>query len=67
MTPLGHRVAKVEMAMRPPVGCPTCAGWLGVVGDDSGWRSRPEQCPECGRVVPIEVLHVVHGVSIDDV
>jgi len=38
-----------------------------VLGDDAGRRSRPEQCPDCGRAVPIDVLHVVHGVSIDDV
>jgi len=38
-----------------------------VLGDDSGRRSRPERCPDCGRAVPIDVLHIVHGVSIDDV
>ena len=65
---LGKRVAKVEAAAAPPPGCPTCAAWWGVVlGDDSGRRSRPEQCPDRGRVVPIELLHVVVSVSIDDV
>ena len=68
MRGLARRVARVEAAAAPAPGCPTCAGWWGVVlGDDSGRRSRPEACPDCGRVVPIEVVHVVVGVSIDDV
>ena len=68
MRGLARRVARIEDAVRPAPGCPTCAAWWGVVlGDDSGRRSRPEACPDCGRVVLIELLHVVVGVSIDDV
>ena len=68
MKGLVRRVAKIGAAVGRPPGCPNCATWWGVVlGDDSGRRSRPEQCPDCGRVVPIDVLHLVVGVSIDDV
>ena len=68
MKGLTRRVAKVEAAVRSAPGCPTCADWWWVVlGDDSGRRSRPEACPDCGRVVPIRRLAVVSGVNIDDV
>ena len=68
MKGLTRRVRQIEAAVTPAAGCATCAAWWWVaLGDDSGRRSRPEACPDCGRVVPIEVLHVVAGVSIDDV
>jgi hypothetical protein len=47
-------------------GCPTCRTWSGMVlRDDDGNRSRPECCPECGRLVPIwHELHLV-GIPLD--
>jgi hypothetical protein len=46
------------------VGCALCQGWTGVVleGDD-GWH-RPDQCPECGRVVPVTLVVQLVGMSI---
>jgi hypothetical protein len=46
-----------------PVGCPICRLWMGtVLGDEDGTRSRPERCPDCGRVVPIRHVIVIVGV-----
>jgi hypothetical protein len=51
-----------------PVGCPTCRFWSEIVlGDDTGARSRPERCPECGRFVPIKQTIIILGVPIDAV
>jgi hypothetical protein len=46
--------------------CGTCHFWNGsVLRDDEGHRSRPERCPDCGRVVPIwHELHLV-GIPLD--
>jgi hypothetical protein len=38
-----------------------------VLGDDQGARSRPERCPDCGRVVPIRHVVVIAGVPLDAV
>ena len=66
MRGLARRITKVAAA-RPAPGCQTCAAWWWVaLGDDAGRRSRPEQCPDYGRVVPIELLHVVGVVGIND-
>jgi hypothetical protein len=45
-------------------GCTMCQGWTGVVlaGDDS-WH-RPEQCPDCGRVVPATLVVQLVGVPV---
>ena len=47
-------------------GCETCRTWYGtVLRDDAGNRSRPESCPQCGRVVAItHDLHII-GVPLD--
>jgi len=60
------RLGKVEPVLRPQPGCPICRRWDGnVVGDDMGKRSRPEVCPECGRVVPVRMLVIVAGMDLD--
>ncbi len=48
-----------QLQARQPVGCPSCRRWDGTVVvhvDDGGqehWRSRPDGCAACGRVVPV--------------
>jgi hypothetical protein len=66
MSGIGTRVGKVEAVLRPPRGCSMCRRWDGsVVGDDTGKRSRPEVCPDCGRVVPVRMLAIVVGKDLD--
>jgi len=56
----------VKLERRVPVGCPTCRTWMGtVLGDEDGTRSRPERCPDCGRLFPIRHVIVVVGVPMD--
>jgi hypothetical protein len=51
---------------RLPVGCATCRGWDGtVVADNVGGRSRPNQCPACGRVVPPHLVIWLESVRWD--
>jgi hypothetical protein len=60
------RLATLERLV--PVGCPICRFWMEIVlGDDMGNRSRPERCPECGRLVPIRQTVVIGGVPLDAV
>ena len=64
MKALARRVGAME---RPaPVGCPTCRFWnrmiVVTVDEDEveTGRSRPDACPDCGRVVPVgKVLQLV--------
>lgn len=65
------RLARLE---RPePVGCATCRWWNRTIvvtvtedGTETG-RSRPDACPDCGRVVAVgKVLRLV-GVSGDTI
>ncbi len=66
MKALRQRLTKAEAALRPPPRCPTCRQSDGdVVGDETGKRSRPEECPECGRVVPVQRLVIVVGLDFD--
>ncbi len=66
MSAIGRRLGKVEAVLRPPPGCTVCRRWDGsVVGDKTGKRSRPEVCPECGRVVPVRMLAIVVGMDFD--
>lgn len=71
MKALQKRVTAME---RPaPVGCATCRFWNWMIvvtieddGTETG-RSRPDACPDCGRVVPVgKVLQLV-GVTLDAV
>jgi hypothetical protein len=60
---LGKRLATLEA--KTLVGCGTCRGWWSIVlGDDVGNRSRPERCPDCGRLVPIRLVTVIVGVPL---
>ncbi len=71
MKALAKRVTAMERPL--PVGCDTCRCWNRMIvvtidedGTETG-RSRPEQCPSCGRVVAVgQVLQLV-GVAWDDV
>jgi hypothetical protein len=59
------RVAR--LAGRPGPGpCRECHWWERsmAVCDDKGTCSRPEVCPECGRVVPIGAHRLVVGVDL---
>lgn len=67
MKALTKRVAAMERPV--PVGCDTCRYWnrtivvtVEVDGTETG-RSRPDQCPECGRVVPVG--HILQLVGVD--
>ncbi len=71
MRALRKRVAAMEHPV--PVGCATCRWWnrtIVVTIDEDGTetgRSRPDACPDCGRVVPVgHVLELV-GVAWDAV
>lgn len=71
MKALRKRVTAMERPL--PVGCATCRAWnwtIVVTINDDGietGRSRPDACPDCGRVVPVgKVLQLV-GVAWDDV
>jgi hypothetical protein len=46
------------------VGCATCQRWTGVVLEGTDGAHRPEQCPECGRVVPATLVVQLVGVPI---
>jgi hypothetical protein len=48
-------------------GCTTCQWWDGtLIEDDTGAQSRPDQCPDCGKVVPVHCVLHLHGVNWDD-
>lgn len=64
MAGMEKRLDRLAVVWRAPEGCPTCRSWWGtVLGNDDGERSRPERCPECGRVVPIRSVVVVAGID----
>jgi len=71
MKALSRRVAAMERPV--PVGRDTCRCWNRMIvvtidedGTETG-RSRPDACPDCGRVVPGgKVLQLV-GVNWDAV
>ena len=66
MTGLGKRLAALEA--RAPVGCPTCRTWSRVVyEDEAGNRTRPDRCPDCGRLVPVLLIRVIYGVPLEAV
>jgi len=71
MKALAKRVTAMERPL--PVGCATCRFWnrmiVVTIDEDGGetGRSRPDACPDCGRVVPVgKVLQLV-GVAWDAV
>jgi len=64
MKALQKRVTAMERPL--PVGCDTCRFWnrmiVVTVDEDEveTGRSRPDACPDCGRVVPVgKVLQLV--------
>ena len=58
------RLAKLEAAL--PTGCAVCRVWSGtVLVDDFGTTTRPNRCPECGRLVPIRTVVRLVGVNLD--
>ncbi len=61
---LGKRLARIEVVVRVPVGCPTCRGWTGVVLEGDDGPHRPERCPGCGRLVPAAVTVRIVGVQV---
>src|SRR5690349_8047930 len=53
----------VKLEQRLPVGGATCRTWMdAVLVDDDGSRARSEDCPACGRFVPIRTVIVIRGV-----
>jgi hypothetical protein len=71
MKTLGKRVRALEGRQRP-VGCPTCQYWtwtIVVTVDEAGTetgRSRPGQCPACGRVVVVRHILQIVGLTWDE-
>lgn len=64
MKGLGKLVQVLEG--QQPVGCATCRWWDGTVITDSvGGRSRPDQCPDCGRIVPPHLVIQLEGIRWD--
>lgn len=69
MRTLGRRVHVLER--RQPVCCDTCRFWnwaIIVTEDEAGnetGRSRPDECPACGRHVPVERVLQIMGVDWD--
>lgn len=61
---LPRRLARIENRLLPPPGCPTCRGWTGVVLEGDDGAHRPEQCPECDRVVPTTLVVRLEGIQI---
>jgi len=64
MKHLRTRLARMERDLSPPAGYATCCGWTGVVLEGDDGPHRPEQCPECGRVVPATFIVQIDGVRI---
>lgn len=60
---LHKRLDQLEPVVRP-VGCPTCCGWTWVVLEGDDGAHRPEQCPDCGRLVPATIIVRIVGVAI---
>jgi hypothetical protein len=54
-----RRLQRLEERIRPPSGCPTCAGWIGVQSCDTetDWCTSPRPCPTCGEIKPITYTH----------
>ena len=66
MTKLVARVTRMEQ--QRPLGCATCRHWgPAIYEDDDGQGGRPEQCPDCGRVVPIRLVRRYVGIRFDDI
>ena len=66
MRALGKRLGRLEE--RAPEGCDACRSWGPVVFEDGeGRRSRPEQCPGCGRAVPVRLVRRYVLVRWDEV
>lgn len=68
---LTKRVAAMERPV--PVGCATCRFWNRTIvvtvtedGTETG-RSRPDACPDCGRVVSVGHFLELVGVAWDAV
>jgi hypothetical protein len=59
------RLIRLEARLKP-IGCATCRPWIGaVLCDESGACTRPERCPECGRIVPYQQIIELHAVSLE--
>ena len=66
LQPAGRQRTATEAGLRLRPGCSVYRQWDGsVVGDETGKRSRPEVCPECGRVVPVRMLAIVASMDLD--
>lgn len=66
MTTLGKRVLQLEG--RRPAGCAICRWWDGTVVECTGReRSRPDQCPACGRNVPPTLIVQIDGDDVDEI
>lgn len=64
MRRVGRRIAALEA--RTPIGCSNCQYWSpAIYQDDQGWGDRPECCPSCRRVVPIQLIRQIIGVSLE--
>jgi hypothetical protein len=63
-----NRIVKLEGYFVPQ--CPVYRGWregFTVCVDEYGHATRSEQCPACGRIVPIRHTLTLVGVNLEDV
>ena len=61
---LSKRLARVEGRLLPLPGCETGRGWTGVVLEGDDGAHRPEQCRECGRIVPATLIVRIEDVAM---
>jgi hypothetical protein len=64
MVSLPKRLTRIEGRLLPPPGCLICRGWTGVVLEGDDGAHRPEQCPECERIVPATLVVRIEGIAI---
>jgi hypothetical protein len=61
------RLARLDHVLIPR-GCAMCRDWSPIVlCDDQGACERPENCPTCGRQVPIVKAICIVGVPLETV
>jgi hypothetical protein len=64
---IDRRLEKLEVILRP-IGCDFCRGFIGVnVVDTFGNSLQPEDCPRCGRHIPVLQTVELTGIRLEDI
>lgn len=62
------RIIRLESQLAARGGCSVCRSWSPcALVTDTGQPDRPEECPFCGRCVPIETRVQLEGVRYGDI